>query len=72
MWHANRCLELLEEFGGVEDWDRAAAYEALARAYSLAGNRKEKDAWLAKARKALESIADPSDREPIESDLKTI
>jgi hypothetical protein len=72
IWHAHRCLELLEEFGGVEDWDRAAAYEALARAYSLAGNRKEKDAWLAKARKALESIADPSDHEPIEADLKTI
>jgi hypothetical protein len=72
IWHAHRCLELLDGFGGGEDWDRAAAYEALARAYSLAGNKKERDRWLAKARDALQSIADPSDREPIEADLKTI
>ena len=72
IWHAHRCLELLDGFGGGEDWDRAAAYESLARAYSLAGNKKERDRWLAKARDALQSIADPSDREPIEADLKTI
>jgi hypothetical protein len=60
------------EFGGAEDWDEAAAYEGLARAYALAGNNKEKDAWLAKARQALKSIRDPNDREPIEADLKTI
>jgi hypothetical protein len=72
IWHAHRCLELLTEFGGAQDWDEAAAYEGLARAYKLAGNNKQKDAWLAKAREALKSVADPNDREPIEHDLKSI
>jgi hypothetical protein len=72
IWHAHRCLELLTEFGGAEDWDEAAAYEGLARAYKLAGNKKQKDEWLAKAREALKSVADPGDREPIENDLKSI
>ncbi|MGD0121034.1 MAG: hypothetical protein ABSC46_00545 [Candidatus Limnocylindrales bacterium] len=72
IWHAQRCLDLLTEFGGGEDWDEAAAYEALARAYAVAGDRKQKDALLAKARQALKSIKDPDDRQPIEEDLKTI
>lgn len=72
IWHAHRCLELLTEFGGGENWDEAAAYEALARAYSVAGNKSEKNAWLARAHEALKSVADPDDRESIEADLKTI
>ena len=72
VWHARRCLEILTEFGGAEDWDEAAAYEALARAYGLAGDKNQKHAWLTKARDALRAIKDPADREPIEADLKTI
>jgi hypothetical protein len=72
IWHAHRCLDLLTDFGGGEDWDEAAAYEALARAYSVAGDRKQRDALVAKARQALKSIANRDDREPIEADLKTI
>jgi len=72
IWHARRCLELLTEFGGGENWDEASAYEALARAYSVAGDRKERDAWLARARDALKSVTDPQEREPIEEDLKSI
>jgi hypothetical protein len=72
IWHAHRCLELLDEFGGYEDWDHAAAYEGLARAYALAGAKEQKNAWLAKAREALKSIANRDDREPIEEDLKSI
>jgi hypothetical protein len=72
MWHAHRCLELLNEFGGAEDWDEAAACEGLARAYSIAGDKAQKDAWLARAREALKAIASPDDRQPIEDDLKTI
>jgi len=72
IWHAHRCLELLTEFGGGENWDEASAYEALARAYGLAGNKKEKNAWLARARQALKSVPDPNEREPIEEDLKSI
>ena len=72
IWHAHRCLELLEEFGGGESWDEAAACEGLARAYSVAGNRGERNAWLARAHEALKAVTDQADREPIEEDLKTI
>ena len=72
IWHAHRCLELLTEFGGGEDWDEASAYEALARAYSVAGSKKERDVWLARAREALKSVTSAEDREPIEEDLKSI
>jgi hypothetical protein len=72
IWHARRCLELLTEFGGGENWDEAAAYEALARAYSIAGDKRERDAWLARAREALKAVTDPEEREPIQEDLKSI
>jgi hypothetical protein len=69
MWHARRCLELLETATGAEDWDRAAAYEALARASALAGDTAAAKDWLARGLEAAASITDPNDREPIESDL---
>ena len=72
VWHAQRCLDLLTEFGGGEDWDEAAAYEALARAYSVAGDKERRNAWMARAREAVKSIVNRDDREPIEDDLKTI
>jgi hypothetical protein len=72
IWHAERCLELLTEFGGGEDWDEAAAYEALARAYATAGFKDESKSWIAKARLALMSVRDVDDRKPIEDDLKSI
>jgi len=72
VWHAHRCLELLTEFGSGESWDMAAAYEALARAHSVAGNKAETRTWLAMANEALKAIPDPDDRRPIEADLATI
>jgi hypothetical protein len=72
VWHAHRCLELLTESGSGESWDMAAAYEALARAHSVAGNRAETRTWLAMANEALKTIPDPDDRRPIEEDLATI
>ena len=72
IWHAQRCLELLTDFGAGENWDESAACEALSRSYSVAGNKDEKKAWLARAREALKSVANPEDRQPIEDDLKTI
>jgi len=70
--HARRCLELLTDLRGAEDWDEAAAFEALARAHAVAGDEEQKNAWLARAREALVSISDPADREPIEADIKSI
>jgi hypothetical protein len=72
VWHARHCLDLLTEFGSGETWDLAAAYEALARAHSVAGNKAETRTWLAMANEALKAIADPDDRRPFEADLATI
>ena len=65
LWHARRCLEILEAGGeGIEDWDLPAAYEALARAHAVAGRRDEADAWRSRAREGLARVADAEDREP--------
>jgi hypothetical protein len=71
IWHAQRCLELLTGFGGGENWDEAAAYEALARAHGLARDN-QKDHWITLAREALLSVPNPEERAPIEADLEAI
>jgi DNA-binding transcriptional MerR regulator len=75
MWHARRCLELAEAAvaGGVaDDWDVPAALEGLARAQAVAGDLTGAAATRDRARAALDSIADPEDRELIEQDLNAI
>ena len=77
-WHAARCLALLDECasrpdsGGAEDWDRAAAFEALARAEATAGNRPAALAWKALGLAECARITDEDDRRPIENDLDSI
>ena len=72
--HAHRCLAILQDStdGGAESWDLPAAYEALARANAIAGNRAETDHWLQMGRAALAAVAGAEDREPIEKDLASI
>jgi len=72
LWHAHRCLELVKSAGDAEDWDIAAAYEALARACELSGAEAAAAKWLEAARQAAASIADPENRQQIESDLATL
>ncbi len=74
VWHARRCLELLEGPAAAdrEDWDLPAACEGMARALSAAGDTDGRDAWEARAREALADIVDAEDREVIEQDLRTI
>ena len=72
LWHAKRCLELLTEHGSGESWDLPAAYEALARASSVAGDAAETKRWLDMAHAALQAVTDAADRKIIEDDLKTI
>jgi len=73
LWHANRCLAILEaDEEGREDWDLAAAFEGLARASAVAGDRAARDAWVARTKEALTAIADPEDRRVIEGDLATV
>jgi hypothetical protein len=69
--HASRCVSLVEA-GGLEDWVAASAYEAMARASSVAGDRAAFDEWQARARAAADAIADPEEREVIEGDLATL
>jgi hypothetical protein len=62
--HANRCLDLTEEHAGeMEDFDKAFAYEAVARANAIAGNRGEALKYIELAEKAGEAIADEQDKE---------
>ncbi|MEO8638337.1 MAG: hypothetical protein ABI458_00320 [Chloroflexota bacterium] len=69
--HAGACLAICEE-SGLGDWVVAAAYEALARASTVAGDAGEADAWLGRAREAVAKISDPEDREVIEADLANL
>jgi hypothetical protein len=67
--HAERCLELCEE-NELRDWDLAFAYEALARASLLAGERDAAASYV-KLASAVE-IAEDDDREHLAGDLATI
>jgi len=71
MYHA-RCMLDVCDRNGIGDWDLAFAYEALARAYAVAGDVAESGRWLAKSRQASEDIAEDEDRELLLSDLATI
>jgi hypothetical protein len=71
--HAQRCLEICEsEPGALEDWDLPFAYEALARAYAVAGDAGEMSRCLEQARSLGASIIDDDDRALLEADLATI
>jgi hypothetical protein len=71
LWHARRCLDLCEAHG-IGDFDLAFAYEALARASALAGDRDTAAEYLERARAAGESIAEDDDRELFAQDLGTL
>jgi hypothetical protein len=71
--HAERCVEITQEHAdSMEDWDLPFAYEALARAYGVAGNAGESRRFAELARESGESIADPEDRQHFAADLRTL
>jgi hypothetical protein len=74
LWHARRCLELAEaaEPGALADFDLPFAYEALARANALAGDREQALSWLERGAEAALRIADADDRELVATDLKDV
>lgn len=65
--HAQRCLEITEG-EGYEDFDRAYAYEALARAYAQTGDPAAAQ-WRERAAEAGTLIGDAEDRKIFEADL---
>jgi hypothetical protein len=71
IYHAKLVLDVCEQ-NDIGDFDLAFAYEALARAYAVAGNSAESAGWLAKAQAASTDITDDEDRELLLTDLATI
>ena len=69
LWHARRCLDLVEASDDAEDWDLPFAYEALARAHGAAGHGEEAARFRGLAEQAGATIADPDDREHLREAL---
>ena len=70
-YHARRCLEICQA-NGIGDWDLAYAYEALARAASVAGDQAAASSWAEQARRAAADVAEDEDRDAVLTDLATI
>jgi hypothetical protein len=71
IYHAKRCLEICKA-NDIGDFDLAFAYEALARAYAVAGNEDKKKKFLEKAKKAAENIKKKEDKDYFLSELESI
>jgi len=69
--HARRGLEICQA-QGIADWDLAYAYESLARAHAVAGDKEQARAWTEQALAAADEIAEDDDRELLLSDLESI
>jgi len=69
--HAQRCLAITLEHN-ISDFDKAFAYEAMARAYAILRQKSEKEKYLKLAKKAGEKIAKKEDKEYFLSELATV
>ena len=72
LWHAQRCLELVEGAPEAEDWDLPFAYEALARAHAQAGDPEDAARYRRLAQETGEAIADAEDRDLLLAALATL
>jgi tetratricopeptide (TPR) repeat protein len=71
--HAERCLEHCEAHpDNMEEFDLPFAYEALARAHSVAGKLDDARRFEQESRALAERIADTQDRELVLGDLGTL
>jgi len=71
LYHAKRCLEIVQE-NNIGDFDLAFAFEAMARANKVAGNRIEMDKYIEKALKASENIKEKDDKNYAISEINSI
>lgn len=69
--HARRVLALCEQHG-IADWDRAFAFEALARATAVSGDMDGARGFTEQALAAANDIAEDGDRALVLADLETI
>jgi len=73
LYHARRCLAHCEsDPDALEEWDLPYAYEALARAHAVSGERDEAARCAARASELGAKIEDAEDREQLEADLATL
>ena len=70
-YHALRCLSICQD-NELSAFDHAYAYEALARAASVARHKADRDHFLALAREAGEQIEEPDHKKLLFDDLATI
>lgn len=71
LYHAQRTLDICAEHG-IGDFDLAYAFEALARAHAVAGDRGASAHWRDRARAAAAGVADAEDRDLLLTDLASI
>jgi hypothetical protein len=71
LYHAQRSLEICEA-GGIGDFPLAYAYEALARAFAIAGKSRLREACMKLAKGAGANIAEADERAQFFKDLKTV
>jgi tetratricopeptide (TPR) repeat protein len=69
--HAYRCAEIIQgNPAEMSDFDFAFSYEAIARAYAVAGERAEAERFIKKAKEAGEKIKEGDDRTTFFAELK--
>jgi hypothetical protein len=71
LYHAKRCLDICIQ-NNINDFDIAFAYEAMARAYSLKQDKKNKEKFFKLAKKAGEKISDKEDKEYFFDELNNL
>ncbi|MFX0097583.1 MAG: hypothetical protein ACFE7E_07470 [Candidatus Hodarchaeota archaeon] len=70
-YHGKRSLEICKK-NNIGDFDLAFAYESLARAYAVGGDRSQSEKYAELAKKAAEEIKKKEDRDYFLSELRTI
>jgi hypothetical protein len=71
IYHAQRCLDICTA-NQIGDFDIAFAYEALARAYAIAGESEKSREYVRLAEQAAEQIEGGDDRDYFMSELATV
>ena len=71
IYHAERCLEICTA-NEIGDFDIAFAYEAIARAYAVAGEFDKSQEYIKLGKQASEQIEDEGNREYFLSELSTV
>jgi hypothetical protein len=71
LYHAKRCLEICKE-NNIGDFDIAFAYEAMARAYAIAGKKTDCEKYIRLAKGAGEQIKKKGDKDYFFGELEAI